>query len=188
MSTRYRSIHALDAPESVGRSERLAGWVQRRRDMGGIVFVDLRDSSGLVQVVLDPAAIPAASRLKMEDCIAVTGVVHPRPEGTVNLNLPTGEVEVQADDLVVLSPAETLPFMIEDRVELDERIRLKYRYLDLRRPSMAANLRARSKAVAVMRRVMDELDRHPRFGPVERPILHHTVERRAFDARRTPRT
>jgi len=167
MSTRYRSIHALDAPGAVGRTERLAGWVQRRRDMGGIVFVDLRDSTGLVQVVLDPTAIPAASRLKMEDCIAVTGAVQPRPEGTVNLNLPTGEVEVQANELVVLSPSETLPFMIEDRVELDERIRLKYRYLDLRRPSMAANLKARSKAVAVMRRVMDELG----FLEVETPTL-----------------
>jgi aspartyl-tRNA synthetase len=167
MSTRYRSIHALDAPGAIGRTERLAGWVQRRRDMGGIVFVDVRDATGLIQVVLDPAAVPAASRLKMEDCIAVSGVVRPRPEGTVNPNLPTGEVEVQADDLVVLAPSETLPFMIEDRVELDERIRLKYRYLDLRRPSMAANLRARSRAVAVMRRVMDELG----FLEVETPTL-----------------
>ncbi len=165
--TDFRSVHALETVDRTGNVERVAGWVQRRRDMGGIVFVDLRDASGLVQIVLDPSSIPNASRLRMEDCISVVGLVRPRPEGTENPNLATGTVEIEAQELTVLSPSETLPFMIEDRVEVDERTRLKYRYLDLRRPSMAANLRARSRAIAVMRRVMDDLG----FLEVETPTL-----------------
>ncbi len=163
----YRSVHALGAADRTGNVERVAGWVQRRRDMGGIVFVDLRDTTGLLQIVLDPNSIPAASRLRMEDCISVSGLVRPRPDGTENPNLPTGSVEMEAHELTVLSPSDTLPFMIEDRVEVDERTRLRYRYLDLRRPSMASNLRARSRAIAVMRRVMDDLG----FLEVETPTL-----------------
>ncbi len=166
-SARYRTMHTIEAAERVGQTETVAGWVQRRRDMGGIVFVDLRDARGLLQVVLDPATTPQASKLRMEDCISVTGEVRLRPEGTINPNLSTGTVEVGADRLVMLAASETLPFMIEDRVEVDERTRLKYRYLDLRRPSMAANLRARSKTIAVMRRVMDRLG----FLEVETPTL-----------------
>lgn len=166
-SARYRTMHTTEAVERVGQTETVAGWVQRRRDMGGIVFVDLRDAGGLLQVVLDPATTPQASKLRMEDCISVTGEIRLRPEGTINPNLSTGTVEVGADRLVMLAASDTLPFMIEDRVEVDERTRLKYRYLDLRRPSMAANLRARSKTIAVMRRVMDRLG----FLEVETPTL-----------------
>lgn len=164
---RFRTIHALEAVDHQGSVQTVAGWVQRRRDMGGIVFVDVRDHTGLLQLVLDPAALTAASKLKMEDCISVTGMVQPRPTGTVNPKMDTGTVEIAATELVLLAGSDTLPFMIEDRVEVDEQIRLRYRYLDLRRPSMAANLRARSRTVAVMRRVMDDLG----FIEVETPTL-----------------
>jgi len=138
-------------PDDVGRTVTVSGWVNRRRDMGGIVFFDLRDAGGLVQVVADPAELPAAHDLKMEYCVRVTGEVRARPDGTNNDDLATGTIEVGASSLEVLSPASTLPFMITDRVDVDEQTRLKYRYLDLRRPAMRANLVARSKAIQAMR-------------------------------------
>jgi aspartyl-tRNA synthetase len=168
MSTNYRTIHAGDVTAAnIGDTITVAGWVNSRRDHGGIVFVDLRDASGVLQVVLDPAALPAADALRMEFCVQVEGEVRARPEGTVNPTLATGEVELGATAMTVLSPSEVLPFMIEDRVDVDERARLKYRYLDLRRPKMTANLKARSKTISVMRRVMDDLG----FMEVETPTL-----------------
>lgn len=166
--TQYRTVHTVEVTEDrIGQTVTVAGWVQRRRDHGGIVFVDVRDATGIVQVVLDPAEIPEAHRLRMEFCVSITGEVRARPEGTVNPDLATGRVEIGATGLEVLSPADTLPFMIEDRVEVDERTRLEFRYLDLRRPSMAANVVARSRAIAAMRRVMDRLG----FLEVETPTL-----------------
>ena len=106
-------------------------------------------------MVVDPAEIPAAADLRMEYCVSVKGNVRPRPEGTEKPDLDTGMIEVAATDLQVLSAADVLPFMIDDRTEADERVRLQYRYLDLRRPRMAANIRARSKGVKAIRR-------HPR--------------------------
>src|SRR5688572_28188935 len=103
--------------EHAGQTVTLAGWVARRRDHGGITFIDLRDASGIVQVVADPEALPEVADLRMEYCISVTGQVRPRPEGTVNPDLPTGTVEVAASAIVVLSPADGLPFMIDDRVD-----------------------------------------------------------------------
>ena len=153
--------------DEVGEVVRLAGWVSRRRDHGGVAFIDLRDSSGLIQVVADPETIDEVAALRMEYCISVTGVVRPRPEGTQNPDLPTGMVEVGAETIDILSPAEALPFMLDDRVEVDERVRLEYRYLDLRRPEMAANIRARSKATAAIRRTLDDLG----FLEVETPTL-----------------
>jgi aspartyl-tRNA synthetase len=155
----------------------VSGWVQRRRDHGGIAFVDIRDASGVVQVVADPEAHEAVADLKMEYCISVTGVVRARPEGTVNPDLPTGEIEIGVDALVVLSPADTLPFMIDDRVEIDERARLRHRYLDLRRPRMAANLRARSRATAAIRRTLDAQG----FLEVETPTLINSTPEGARD-------
>ena len=164
----YRTSHAADIGAGrVGETVTVAGWVDARRDHGGIVFVDLRDASGIVQVVFDPSELSGTRDLRSEFCISATGVVRERPAGTVNPELPTGDVEVEASSLEVLSPSEVLPFQIEDRIEVDERIRLKHRYLDLRRPKMAANLRARARAIAVMRRVMDELG----FLEVETPTL-----------------
>jgi aspartyl-tRNA synthetase len=168
MATTYRTAHAAEVTGArIGDTVTAAGWVNARRDHGGVVFIDLRDASGVLQVVLDPAALPEARDLRMEYCIKVEGVVRARPEGTVNPSMATGEVELGAGSLTVLSSSETLPFMIEDRVDVDERIRMKYRYLDLRRPKMADNMRARSRAISVMRRVMDDMG----FMEVETPTL-----------------
>jgi aspartyl-tRNA synthetase len=162
---------------NIGETVTVSGWVQRRRDHGGIAFVDVRDASGMVQVVADPAAQDEVADLKMEYCISVTGVVRSRPEGTENPDLPTGEIEIGVEDLEVLAPADTLPFMIDDRVEIDERARLRHRYLDLRRPRMGANLRARSRATAAIRRTLDEQG----FLEVETPTLINSTPEGARD-------
>jgi aspartyl-tRNA synthetase len=157
--------------DDVGGEVRLGGWVNARRDHGGVVFVDLRDATGIVQVVLNPDDAPAPEAtlhgLRHEYCIAVTGVVRRREPDKVNPELPTGEIEVGATRLDVLSPSQPLPFQLDDRIDVDEALRLQYRYLDLRRPAMAANLAARSKAVRAMRTVMDDLG----FVEVETPTL-----------------
>lgn len=155
----------------------VAGWVQKRRDHGGIAFFDVRDASGVVQVVADPAEHPVVTDLKMEYCVKVTGTVRKRPEGTENPDLATGLVEIGADEVVVLSPAKTLPFMIDDRVDVDEKVRLQHRYLDLRRPRMAANLRARSRATSAIRRTFDDLG----FLEVETPTLVNSTPEGARD-------
>jgi len=157
--------------EHVGDTVMLAGWVGRRRDHGGVIFVDLRDSSGIVQVVLNPEDAPASEEtlhgLRTEYCVQVVGTVRPRPEGTTNDDLPTGAVEVAAEGLGVLSPSNPLPFQLDDRVAVDETLRLQYRYLDMRRTRMSENLRARSKAISAMRRVMERDE----FLEVETPTL-----------------
>lgn len=155
----------------------LAGWVQKRRDHGGITFFDLRDASGIVQVVADPLEHPTVEGLKMEYCVRVRGTVRKRPEGTENRDLATGLVEIGVDEIEVLAPAETLPFMIDDRSEVDEQTRLAHRYLDLRRPRMAANLRARSRATAAIRRTLDEMG----FLEVETPTLINSTPEGARD-------
>lgn len=174
----YRTAYASDLSETrIGERIRLAGWVARRRDQGGVYFFDLRDSSGLVQVMIDPAAVPAARDLRMEFCISVEGSVQARPAGMENPDMATGKVELAADELVVLSKSEALPFIIDDRSEADERLRLEYRYLDLRRPRMAQNLRARSLAAAAMRRVLGERG----FLEVETPTLIRSTPEGARD-------
>ena len=167
------SLRASD----IGRTVTVSGWVQRRRDHGGIAFIDVRDASGVIQVVADPAEHEEVTDLKMEYCISVTGVIRARPEGTENPDLPTGGVEMGVEELAVLSSADTLPFMIDDRVEIDERTRLRYRYLDLRRPRMGANLRARSRATAAIRRTLDEQG----FLEVETPTLVNSTPEGARD-------
>ncbi len=173
-----RSHAAGTVTESdIGSEVTVAGWVQRRRDHGGIAFFDIRDVSGIVQVVADPGEHPSVGDLKMEYCVLVTGTVRPRPEGTENPDLATGSVEIGADRMEVLSPSKTLPFMIDDRTDVDELVRLKHRYLDLRRPRMAANLRARSAATAAIRRTLDDLD----FLEVETPTLVNSTPEGARD-------
>ena len=174
----YRTAYAADLSEaSVGERIRLAGWVARRRDQGGVYFFDLRDASGVVQVVIDPAEVPAARDLRAEYCISVEGPVRLRPAGMANPDLATGAVELAADQLDVLSRSEPIPFIIDDRAEADERLRLEYRYLDLRRPRMAKNLRARSLAAAAMR---DTLGRRG-FLEVETPTLIRSTPEGARD-------
>jgi aspartyl-tRNA synthetase len=155
----------------------VAGWVQRRRDHGGISFFDVRDATGLVQVVADPDEHPLVTDLKMEYCVQVTGTVRKRPEGTENPDLPTGLVEIGAENIAILAPAKTLPFMLDERSDVDERVRLQYRYLDLRRPRMAANLRARSRVTAAIRRTLDEMG----FLEVETPTLINSTPEGARD-------
>jgi aspartyl-tRNA synthetase len=158
--------------EHVGQKTRLAGWVHGRRDHGGIVFIDLRDRAGLTQVVFDPqhnaAAADAAHQLRSEYVAAVEGVVRKRPAGTENPKLATGEIEVLAHGLEILNPSDTPPFPLDDAGgQAGEDLRLQYRYLDLRRPPMARNLRARHQAAKAVR---DYFDAHE-FLEVETPML-----------------
>jgi aspartyl-tRNA synthetase len=165
----------------VGTEVRLAGWVARRRDHGGVVFIDLRDASGVVQVVVHPDHAPqaavAAHGVRLEDCIRVTGGVGTRPAGNENPDLETGEVEVSASELEVLAPSATPPFPLEDRAEIDEALRLQYRYLDLRRPSMQRQLAVRARASAVIRRVLDDRG----FLEIETPYLTRSTPEGARD-------
>ena len=153
----------------VGSTVTICGWVAHRRDHGGVVFLDVRDVAGLVQVVVDPegADLEEVRRVRAEWVLRIEGVVRPRPPGTVNTEMPTGEVEVGASSLEVLNEAEPPPFPVDDRVDVDEVLRLRHRYLDLRRAPMQRNLRARSRANAAIRRAMDERG----FVEVETPML-----------------
>jgi aspartyl-tRNA synthetase len=172
------TLRASDAGETVV----LAGWVARRRDHGGVVFIDLRDASGVVQVVWrgDDAAEAgedAGHGLRAEFCVRATGTVRGRPAGNENPELPTGAIEVVADDLEVLSEADPLPFPIEGNVALSEEVRLKYRYLDIRREQMARSLRIRSQATYLVSDVM----RDHGFVNVETPDLTRSTPEGARD-------
>lgn len=158
-------------PEQIGQTVTLNGWVQTRRDLGGVLFIDLRDRSGIVQIVFNPdysgEALQIADKVRSEYVLSVTGKVVKRDEETVNRNLPTGEIEVQITEIEVLNAAKTPPFFIEDGVEVDESLRMKYRYLDLRRPEMHKTLLLRSKAAKIFRDFLDGEG----FIDVETPIL-----------------
>ena len=138
-----------------GEKVTLNGWVQNWRDHGGVIFIDLRDRFGLTQVVFNPQVnkdiCNTAQRLRAEYVISVKGSVRPRPEGTINENLATGEIEVVAEEIEILNSAKTPPFEIVDKLEVNEELRLKYRYLDLRRSTLQSNFILRSKAYKVTR-------------------------------------
>ncbi len=168
----------------IGEEVTLCGWVHRRRDHGGILFVDLRDREGLVQVVFDPQALAgdpgvfqAAERLRAEYVVRVRGKVRRRPKGTENPALPTGQVEVLAEALEVLNRSEVPPFVVEDEAEAHEDLRLRYRYLDLRRPAMQRRLRLRAQATRVLRRFLDERG----FLDIETPVLTKSTPEGARD-------
>jgi aspartyl-tRNA synthetase len=167
--------------EHVGGEVTLCGWVAHRRDHGGVTFIDLRDHEGWVQVVFHPEDAPeahtAAQELRSEWVVRVTGDVRARPEGMANPALATGEVEVAARALEVLAEADTPPFVIEDRVEADELLRLEYRYLDLRRPEMTQVLRMRHHVTRIMRDHLDGLG----FVEVETPMLGRATPEGARD-------
>jgi aspartyl-tRNA synthetase len=169
------ALRAADA----GSTVTLAGWVAKRRDLGGVAFIDLRDASGIVQVVVRDEVLAAsgAHALRNEYCVAVTGVVEVRPEGTLNPSLPTGEIEVAITDLTVLNPSAPLPFQIDERVSVGEEARLKYRYLDLRRPAPAAALRLRS----AINRAAREVLAGRAFVEIETPTLTHSTPEGARD-------
>jgi aspartyl-tRNA synthetase len=155
--------------EHVGAEVVVCGWVAHRRDHGGVVFLDVRDTAGLVQVVVDPETpgCGEAHRVRNEWVLRVTGSVRPRPEGTVNADLPTGDVEVGATAVEVLNESEPPPFPLDDRVDVDEVLRLRHRYLDLRRPPMQRNMRVRSDVNRALRETMRAQD----FVEVETPML-----------------
>jgi aspartyl-tRNA synthetase len=167
--------------QHVGETVTLAGWVNRRRDHGGVTFIDLRDRFGIVQIVTNPTVSPeshaALSEARNEWVIQVIGLVRKRPEGNENPNLPTGEIEVEIQSVRVLNPAKTPPFAINKEEEIEENVRLKYRYLDLRRERMRRNLELRHRMVKFVR---DYLDDHS-FLEVETPILFKTTPEGARD-------
>lgn len=168
------------ALSDVGAEVRLAGWVNARRDHGGVYFFDLRDRTGVAQVVADPntpGPFQAAEKLGSEYVVSITGVVDRRPSGRENPKLPTGQVEVRASEIRLLSAPKALPFEVEDPVHAGEETRLKYRYLDLRRPRMHANLRVRHKAGAAARAFLDRQG----FTEVETPILAKSTPEGARD-------
>jgi aspartyl-tRNA synthetase len=165
--------------EHAGTLVTLAGWVARRRDHGGVAFLDLRDASGVAQVVVrdEMLAASGAHELRNEYCILVTGEVALRPEGNANYELPTGEVEVVVAELEVLSASAPLPFQIDERVNVGEETRLKYRYLDLRRPGPAAAIRLRSEVNRVARTLLAERG----FVEIETPTLTRSTPEGARD-------
>ena len=166
----------------VGQEVVLCGWVSRRRDHGGLIFVDMRDRSGFVQIVFDEAAMNEgtfhkAESLRNEFCIAVRGKIRARSEETINPNIDTGEIEVVCAELRILNTSKTPPFYIQDGVDVDEMVRLKYRYLDLRRPEMQKNIILRHRVTKIMR---DFFDRNG-FLEIETPMLCKSTPEGARD-------
>jgi len=164
--------------EHAGQTVTLAGWVARRRDHGGVIFIDLRDSSGTAQVVFREGEMAErAHRLRSEFCVQVTGEVVNRPEGNENPELPTGAIEVTTTGLTVLSESAPLPFPVDEHAEVGEEIRLKHRYLDLRRSGPAAAMRLRSEVNRAAREVLHERG----FVEVETPTLTRSTPEGARD-------
>jgi aspartyl-tRNA synthetase len=167
--------------ENIGREVVLAGWMHSRRDHGGVIFIDLRDRDGISQIVFNPETNrelhEKAGTVRGEWVLGVKGTVRERPEGTVNPGLPTGEVEVVAGELLILNRSKTPPFAMEDEVNVDESLRLRYRYLDLRRPGMMSNIVFRHKAIQNMRAALTE----DGFIEVETPVLTRSTPEGARD-------
>lgn len=166
-------------PKHIGQQVSLCGWVAKRRDLGGMIFLDIRDRWGLVQVVFypDSPGYSLADQVRSEYVVSLTGAVKARDEGNANLDMPTGEVEVAGEVLEILNPATLPPFYITDDVKVDENLRLRYRYLDLRRPLMQANLLLRSRVAGIFRNFLAERD----FVEVETPILTKSTPEGARD-------
>ena len=167
--------------DSIGETVTVAGWVAKRRDHGGLIFIDLRDRSGIVQCTFDPdasgAAFVTAERVRPEWVVKLTGVVRRRPEGTENPNMPTGEVEIEIAEAEVLNASETPPFEIEPGIDTDEVTRMRYRYLDIRRPEVLYALSLRDRVVQRFRRALESYG----FMEVETPILGKSTPEGARD-------
>ncbi|NCU18277.1 aspartate--tRNA ligase [Pallidibacillus pasinlerensis] len=167
--------------KNIGESVVLKGWVQKRRDLGGLIFIDLRDRTGIVQVVINPVDSPEsfkiAEGIRSEFVLDVKGKVVPRAEGTENTKLKTGLIEIQCEEITVLNKAKTPPFAIENGTEVADEVRIKYRYLDIRRPEMYETLRLRSKTVKAIRDFLDGEE----FLEVETPILTKSTPEGARD-------
>ncbi|NLQ69354.1 aspartate--tRNA ligase [Streptococcus mutans] len=166
--------------EHIGQELTLKGWVARRRDLGGLIFIDLRDREGIVQLVINPktasnTVVKSAESLRSEYVIEVTGMIVERDQA--NDNLPTGCVEMQVTQLTILNASQTPPFEIKDKIEVNDDTRLRYRYLDLRRPEMLKNFKLRAKVTHVIRNYLDDLD----FIDVETPMLAKSTPEGARD-------
>ncbi|MEY2721384.1 MAG: hypothetical protein RL597_829, partial [Pseudomonadota bacterium] len=162
----------------IGSTVTVAGWVYRRRDHGGVIFVDLRDREGLVQIVCDPDAAEVfaeAEKLRNEFVVSITGLVRARPEGTTNANLASGKIEMLARRIELLNRSEPLPFQLDENVS--EEVRLKYRYLDLRRDEMSRRLRQRHQITRAMRQYLDDAG----FCDIETPMLTKATPEGARD-------
>ena len=158
----------------------VCGWVHRRRDLGGVIFINVRDRSGVVQVIINPkkkAVFSVAEKLKNEFIVKITGLVRARPDSMANATMKTGEIEIDADEIEILCESETPPFPIDNYVPVNEELRLKYRYLDLRRPEMAANLVLSARLAKAIRQYLD--DQH--FLEIETPILTKATPEGARD-------
>ena len=163
-----------------GETVTLCGWVHRRRDHGGVIFLDLRDREGITQVVIDPdteEAFALADKARSEYVLKVTGRVRPRPEGTVNPNMPTGEIEVLGKEVDILNNAQTPPFQLDGYTDVGEEVRLRYRYMDLRRPEMQEKLIMRSKATRLVRNYLEDRG----FLDIETPVLTKATPEGARD-------
>ncbi len=166
--------------EHIGQTVTLKGWVSRRRNLGGLIFIDLRDREGIMQLVVNPELVSKdvltmAEGLRSEFVIEVTGAVNSRTQ--VNDKLATGQVELEVASLVILSAAKTTPFEIKDGLEASDETRMRYRYLDLRRPEMLANFKLRHQVTKSIRHYLDELD----FIDVETPMLTKSTPEGARD-------
>ena len=169
----------LVSRQHLGQVVTVQGWVHRRRDHGGVIFIDLRDREGLLQIVCDPdnpQTFRTAEGLRNEFVVSVSGKVRPRPEGTVNANLVSGEIEVLAQSIEILNPSLTPPFLMDDE-SLSENVRLEYRFLDLRRPAMQKNLRLRYRTAMAVRNHLDQLG----FIDIETPMLTRSTPEGARD-------
>ncbi|MBM7424176.1 aspartate--tRNA ligase [Spongiibacter marinus] len=166
--------------EHIDQDVTICGWVDRRRDHGGVIFLDMRDREGIVQVVFDPDTeehFATADRVRSEYVLKIRGRVRARDAATVNPNMKTGEIEVLGKEIEILNESETPPFQLDDHTEVGEDVRLRYRYLDLRRPQIADKLRLRAKVTSVLRRYMDEQG----FLDIETPILTRATPEGARD-------
>ncbi len=166
--------------DHLGQEIELCGWVHRRRDHGGVIFIDLRDREGLVQVVIDPDTVEAfatAERVRSEYVLKISGLVRGRPEGTINPDMATGKIEVLGRNVEILNAAETPPFPLDDEREVGEDVRLKYRYIDLRRPQMLRRMRIRSQVAGTLRRFLEDNG----FMEIETPILTKSTPEGARD-------
>jgi aspartyl-tRNA synthetase len=177
-----RTYFCGEVPENaIGEKVTLKGWVQRRRDLGGLIFIHLRDRTGIVQIVFNPevskSALEVAEKVRSEYVVEVEGTVIARDESTFNPNLSTGTIEVQAETMTIINESKTPPFMIEDQADVSEDVRLKYRYLDLRRPVMFETLKMRHQVTKVMRDFLDSEG----FLDIETPILTKSTPEGARD-------
>ncbi len=166
--------------DHLGQEIELCGWVHRRRDHGGVIFIDLRDREGLVQVVVDPDTVEAfatAERVRSEFVLKIRGLVRGRPDGTINPDMATGKIEVLGREVTILNQAETPPFPLDDEREVGEDVRLKYRYIDLRRPLMLQRMKLRSQIASTLRRFLDDNG----FMEIETPILTKSTPEGARD-------